>query len=125
MPVPVSARKVQDTIRFAVAFARVNLRDEVSDADVKRAMDLAKALVGQTFDGDSFQPEAVKSATPTQKDRKERIKDALMPDDTQTPSEVAAQIEGVAESTAAKELEDMATVGDVLRPATGEYRRID
>jgi len=92
MPVPVSARKVQDTIRFAVAFARVNLRDEVNDADVERAMDLAKALVGQTFDGDTFQPEAVKSSPTTQKDRKERIRDALDHDEARTPAEVAAQV---------------------------------
>jgi len=51
MPVPVSARSVMDTIRFAVAFARAHLRDEVSDADVERAMDLTKTLVGQSFDG--------------------------------------------------------------------------
>lgn len=51
MPVPVSARSVMDTIRFAVAFARAHLRDEVADADVERAMDLTKTLVGQSFDG--------------------------------------------------------------------------
>ena len=128
MPVPVSARKVQDTIRFAVAFARVHLRDEVSDADVERAMSLSKALVGQTFDGETFQPEAVKSSPKTQKDRKERIADAVPSEGSITASEVAAQIEGVAESTAAKELETMAESKkgpSLMRPATGEYRRID
>jgi len=125
MPVPVSARKVQDTIRFAVAFARVNLRDEVSDADVERAMSLAKSLVGQTFDGDAFQPEVVKTVETTQKDRKERIKDALDSDGAQTAAQVAAKIGGVAESTAAKELEEMAERGDVIRPSTGEYRGIN
>jgi replicative DNA helicase Mcm len=54
MPVPVSARSVMDTIRFAVAFARVHLRDEVTDADVERAMSLTRTLVGQTFENGKF-----------------------------------------------------------------------
>ena len=54
MPVPVSARSVMDTIRFAVAFARVHLRDEVADADVERAMQLTQTLVGQTFENGKF-----------------------------------------------------------------------
>jgi len=122
MPVPVSARKVQDTIRFAVAFARVNLRDEVADADVERAMNLAKALVGQTFDGDSFQPESLKTPT-TQKDRKERIKSVLDDPDGVTPAEVAATA-GVTEQIARDEIETMQTNGSVVMPEQGVYRLV-
>ncbi|ERH03608.1 MAG: putative ATPase involved in replication control, Cdc46/Mcm family [Halorubrum sp. J07HR59] len=65
MPVPVSARSVVDVIRFAVAFARVNLREEVADEDIERAMSLSKSLVGQTFDGDTgtFQNERTKGGS--------------------------------------------------------------
>lgn len=79
MPVPVSARVVANTIRFATAFARVNLRDEVAQADVDRAMNLSKTLVGQQFDGDKFVPEeARRSSKPeSQKDEYDELEDVI------------------------------------------------
>jgi DeoR/GlpR family transcriptional regulator of sugar metabolism len=61
----------------------------------------------------------------TQADRKERIKDVLDVAEAKTAAEVAAEIGGVSESTAAKELEDMAERGEAIRPAHGEYRAIE
>lgn len=55
MPVPATARVVENTIRFASAFARLHLREKVNSADVERAKKLARKLVGQTFD-DGFAP---------------------------------------------------------------------
>lgn len=53
-PVPVTPRVVEDTMRVAVAFARVELRDEVADHNLSRAKELIKTLAGQTFDGEKF-----------------------------------------------------------------------
>lgn len=77
MPVPVSARSVVDVIRFAVAFARLNLREEVADEDIERAMELSKSLVGQSFDSDTgtFQDERTKGGS--QSDRIKRIGDII------------------------------------------------
>jgi replicative DNA helicase Mcm len=77
MPVPVSARTVIDVIRFATAFARCNLRDEVADEDIQRAMDLSRALVGQSFDSDTgrFQSERTKGGA--QEDRIDGIYDII------------------------------------------------
>lgn len=63
MPVPVSARVVANTIRFSVAFARVNLRERVAGEDIDRAKGLSKALVGQNFDGEKFVPEEARNSS--------------------------------------------------------------
>lgn len=54
MPVPASPRVVMWVARFATAFARVHLRDVVATEDVERAMNLARRLVGQRWDGEKF-----------------------------------------------------------------------
>jgi len=122
MPVPVTARVVMWVIRFSMAFARCHLRERVVESDVDRATALAKRLVAQNWDGEQFLPEEAKPSTHAS--RKERIKHALDADETKTAAQVAA-IASVGESVAAKELEKMATKGDVLRPSQGEYRAID
>lgn len=88
MPVPASARSVMDTIRFAVAFARVHLRDEVTDEDVQRAMNLTEALVGQTFDGSSgrFQDERTKGGS--QDDRIDTVKAIIRDLDGDDPADI-------------------------------------
>jgi len=128
MPVPVSARKVQDTIRFAVAFARVHLRDTVADKDVERAMSLAKSLVGQTFDGDAFQPEAVKNPQ-TQAERKDTVRSVIESLET---TEQGAGIDeiltdaqenlNIAPAKVEKEIQNMKDKGELYEPQQGEYR---
>ena len=88
MPVPASARSVMDTIRFAVAFARVHLRDEVTDADVERAMSLTEDLVGQTFDGSSnrFQSERTKGGS--QDDRINTVKTIIRELEGEQPADL-------------------------------------
>jgi len=125
MPVPVNARVVANTIRAAVAFARVGLQEEVTQANVDRAIALQKTLVGQTYKDGTFTPHEVdtKDHTPTTQDERiERIKSVLSDNGESTPAEVAAQIPGLAESTTEEELENLATKGEVLRPQTGVYR---
>ena len=122
---PVNLRKVGSILRYALASARIRLGDTVTDDDIDRAIGIVStslAQIGMTDDGE-FTADAGIAEQVTQATRKERIKHALDADETKTASEVAA-IASVDESVAAKELEDMATVGDVLRPKQGEYRAI-
>ena len=120
MPVPVSARAVQNTIRFSVAFARVHLRDEVADVDVERAMSLSKKLIGQTFDGETFQPETSKPNT--QEDRKGRILKAV--DGEAKSVDAVAKITDLDAETVADELDTLSRKGKVMEPEMGVYRRV-
>lgn len=63
MPVPVTPRTIDATNRFAVAFARAHLRETVTETDVDRAIALSKALVGQTFNGERFEPQETRART--------------------------------------------------------------
>jgi replicative DNA helicase Mcm len=124
---PVNLRKVGSILRYALASARIRLGESVEESDIDRAISIVNtslAQIGMTEDGRlSVDSEVAENVT--QADRKQRIRDALNVEEAMTANEVAAQIGGVSESTAAQELEDMAEVGDVLRPAHGEYRAID
>lgn len=76
LPVPVTPRAIEDTIRLSVAFARVHLRDTVHREDLERAKKLKKTLVGQTFrDGKAVPAEYQRSMS--QHERKEAILDVL------------------------------------------------
>jgi DNA replicative helicase MCM subunit Mcm2 (Cdc46/Mcm family) len=121
MPVPVTARVVMWVIRFSMAFARCHLRERVVESDVARATTLAKRLVAQNWDGEQFTPEAAKPKT--QKERKERIRDAVPSDDAVTVAEVAERA-NVTENVARNELDNLAQAGELARPSTGVYRRV-
>jgi len=128
MPVPASARSVMDTIRFAVAFARVNLRDEVAQADVERAMELTETLVGQTFDGSTGQFQSERTKGGSQDDRISQVK-AIVRD---LEGEHAADIDDVL--TEAQErinlsvsktedyVDQLKTKGKLYEPGEGELR---
>ncbi len=88
MPVPASARSVMDTIRFAVAFARVHLRDEVADADVERAMELTETLVGQTFDGSTGQFQSERTKGGSQDDRINTVKTIISELEGEQPADL-------------------------------------
>lgn len=48
-PVPVTARIVEDVLRFSAAFARCELCETIEQRHADRAKTLAKTLIGQTF----------------------------------------------------------------------------
>jgi len=48
-PVPVTARVVEDVLRFSAAFARCELSEKIEQRHADRAKTLAKTLIGQTF----------------------------------------------------------------------------
>jgi replicative DNA helicase Mcm len=76
LPVPVTPRAIEDTIRLAVAFARVHLRDQVHREDLEKAKKLKKTLVGQTFrDGKAVPPQNQRSFS--QQERRDAIIEVL------------------------------------------------
>lgn len=89
MPVPASARSVMDTIRFAVAFARVHLRDEVTEADVERAMSLSKSLIGQTFDEETGRFESERTKGGTQESRLDGLLDIIETNEGNRPADIS------------------------------------
>jgi len=121
MPVPVTARVVENCYRFAAAFARLHLRDEIAAADVERAKTLTKELVSQNWTGDNFVPPAQQGVS--QEDKVEAVKDALVDTDGLTMSEIAHQT-GMEKSTAEYQVEKLKRQGDVYEPQTGEYRLV-
>ena len=122
---PVNLRKVGSILRYSLASARIRLGDTVTDEDIDRAIDIVAtslSQIGMTDDG-KLSMDAETAENVTQASRKERIKSAI-DGEPMTPNEVAAGLAGVAESTVAKELEDMRTNGEVVEPQQGEYRAI-
>jgi len=45
-----TARKLESGVRYSMAFARLRLDDEVKEQDAELAIELSKAVIGQTFD---------------------------------------------------------------------------
>jgi DNA replicative helicase MCM subunit Mcm2 (Cdc46/Mcm family) len=128
MPVPASARSVMDTIRFAVAFARVHLRETVTDADVTRAMNLSRALIGQTFNGETFQPESTRTPT-TQDDEVAAMRDIITDhEDTHDGAHIddiltaAQERASIAPAKAKKHIQKLMDSGEAYEPQTDHYR---
>jgi len=87
-------RKLEAGIRFSTAFAKIRLSNRVSETDVKMAIELSKALLGQTLyggelDGDVFTEAMEKS----QKERRDAIKSVIQ-NEAKTPEEIAKEIGG-------------------------------
>jgi replicative DNA helicase Mcm len=127
MPVPVSARSVVDVIRFAVAFARVNLREEVADADIERAMSLSKSLVGQTFDSDTgtFQHERTKGGSQSENiDGIHRIIDEISDSDPAPEHEVLTQAQeqiGLSPAKTGNYLDELKRKGRIYEPESDAF----
>lgn len=89
MPVPVSTRVVMWVAKYAVAFARVELCDEVQDRHIERAMPLAKRLVSQNWDGEKF--DVTSTTNSSQQERRDAVVSALS-EGPMTVGEVAEEV---------------------------------
>jgi len=128
-PVPVTARKLEATVRLAEASARVRLADEVSADDAERVIDIVRSClqdIGVDPETGEFDADVVETGTSkSQRDRIKGIKDLLREVDEEYEDEPGAPRERVMEradevgmeaSKVEAELEKLKTRGDVYLP---------
>jgi len=123
-----TARQLEGGIRFAMAFARMRLSETVETQDVDMAIDVSRALIGQTHDGegnfniDRLTVETKDHSPDTQDERKKRLKNALeRADEPLTPAEISERTP-LSEDKVHDELDTLSKKGLVIQPQTGEYR---
>jgi replicative DNA helicase Mcm len=87
MPVPASPRVVMWIARFALAFARCHLRNEVTEADVDRALELGRRLISQNWNGSRFEIQEVKVIGIVG-----RVAEELSTDEARYPSAIAKSL---------------------------------
>jgi replicative DNA helicase Mcm len=117
-PVPVTPRVVEDTIRLAVAFARVELRDTVADHNLQRAKDLRQTLAGQTFDGDKFvNRDARESGSQSQLSRRDRLVKTLRENDGLERQQLKDRM-NAEEHTIENDIEKLKSKGEIYEPET-------
>lgn len=121
-PVPITARVVENTLRIAVAFARVKLQEKVTEADIERAKDLIKTLAGQTFGEDGYIRDIHAREFTTnmsQDDRVDLITSAIERE-KKTAEEIADET-GIKLSMIEKTIENLKQKGAVYEPEGGYY----
>lgn len=123
-----TARQLEGGIRFAMAFARMRLSETVEQQDVDMAIQVSRALIGQTFDADEGHFDIDKlttsKATSSQDERITAIMNALTDaTDALTPAEVA-DATGLDEQTARDQLETLHRDGRIIEPRTGVYANV-
>lgn len=134
MPVPVTARVVEDTYRFAAAFARLHLRNEISEVDVERAKSLVKELVSQSWDGDRFVNMHLPPArSVSQQELVDGIKSVLKTDEVDAGMTIdtihqklnaGTETDRVDYSRVEHRVEELCIDGELYEPTTNHYRTI-
>jgi len=121
LPVPANTRDVEDTIRMAVAFARVELRDTVHRENLERAKSLKRTLIGQNFrDGEVVRPE-MQQGRLSQKQRVQKIKKVLDGDEPLSIGQVAEKT-GIEPSKVKNRISKLSQKGEVYQPENGKYQ---
>jgi replicative DNA helicase Mcm len=116
MPVPATVRVLGAAVKMSIAFARVHLREEVTDQDIERAKKLGKRLVKQKWNGERF--DAVKDQSGSYDQLKPKIINVIG-DDVLFPEDIAREL-NVSEHSVRSRLESMAEQGDVI-DRNGKY----
>lgn len=132
MPVPATPRVVENTLRIAVAFARVKLQDEVTSTEVEAAKDLSRQLVANNWDGEQFDANLTQgSTTQSQRERRDTLKEVvrdLQPSDSGGGAPVEDVVQAVVETTGAdhsrveNDVEKLKRRGELYEPRHGEVR---
>lgn len=122
MPVPATARVVENTYRFAAAFARLHLHEEITKGDVKRAKSLAKQLVSQNWNGEAFDATAAMRGTPgSEKEEVDVVYETIRGADGITIDDLVASVE-MDRSDVEKTIEKLSRRGEIYEPEMGVYR---
>ena len=131
-PTPATPRRLEAGIRLSIAFARAELSDTVEPRHAERAIELSKHVVGHNFDPETgkFDSARTRKGTPkSQKDRIERLKEAIQdcstveePADIDEVIDVATTEYNIPPGTAEKELDNMYDKGICYKPKQGTVR---
>ncbi|MGK7294637.1 MAG: hypothetical protein ACNS61_02275, partial [Candidatus Wenzhouxiangella sp. M2_3B_020] len=121
MPVPATARVVENTYRFAAAFARLHLRDRIAAEDVARAKSLAKQLIAQSWDGEKFHGSPASGAPSSEKDQVEALISAIQENDGLAYGDLT-DATGMDAQAVDTTLEKVRRQGQVYEPETDFYR---
>ncbi|MEZ3116282.1 ATP-binding protein [Halobaculum sp. MBLA0147] len=128
-PVPVTARKLEATVRLAEASARVRLADEVTADDAERVIEIVRSClqdIGVDPETGEFDADVVETGTSkSQRDRIKNLKDLLREVDEEYEDEPGAPRDQVLEradevgmdrSKVEDEIEKLKTKGDLYMP---------
>lgn len=115
-----TARQLEGGIRFAMAFARMRLSETVEQQDVDMAIEVSKALIGQTHDPEkgSFDIDYLTTGSDgnsNQYDRMQSLEQVLSTTEIQTTEEIAAQTD-MDKPTVRKQLNKLSKKGEVYEP---------
>ena len=136
--VPATPRKMEVGLRFASAFARVRLSEDLTVKDAEKAIEVQKMLIGQTYDKETGQFNAdkhtqgsMKDHTPgSQEERMDTVRDVLQelnPERGGVPKQEiidACAERGMDVDKANGIVKKLKRSGDVYEPQTGEYRLV-
>lgn len=120
MPVPATVRVLGAAVKMSIAFARAQLRDEVSEQNIERAKNLGKRLVKQNWNGETF--DVTKDMS--QQERVGAISKAIKYADGTISTEKIVEKTGIDRSRVENRLDDLGQKGEIVEPETGEYRWI-
>jgi len=119
-----TARQLEGGIRFAMAFARMRLSETVETQDVDMAIDVSRALIGQTHDGegnfniDRLTVETKDHSPDTQDAKKKAIKEAA---NHSSIAEIAAETD-IDPDRVEKEVQKLKKSGELYEPKQGEFK---
>jgi replicative DNA helicase Mcm len=130
MPVPVTVRVLSAVTKMAIAFARVHLREKVTDADIERAKKLGKRLVKQNWDGERFDStKNLSNETDSQKDRIDAIEDFIRENESKYDEGVPnaeimrkADEIGFSDSQTEHDLDKLKQMGEIYEPVNDHFR---
>lgn len=119
MPVPATARVVETCMRASMAFARVRLKDEVTELEVAEAKQLVKELVGQTWKNGRASPPEIEAS---QNDRIRNITDLCR--EEQRSLEELVEETGMDRSKVEHEVQKLKDKGTIYEPTQGEFEAL-
>lgn len=132
-PIPITPRYIEALQRVSEASARARLSHEVEEQDMERAIDLVLQSmrdVGMDPETGEFDADVIETGTSkSQRDRIKNIKDIIShveeEYDTGAPHGIVidrAQEEGIKQSKAEHEIENLLDQGEIYQPYEGNYR---
>jgi len=131
--VPATPRKMEVGLRFASAFARVRLSEELTVKDAEKAIEVQKMLIGQTYDKETGQFNADKHTgivehgdkwdASSNRERKEKVAKWLDENGDATEAELIDALPWD-DSKVEHAVQEAYKEGRIMQPETGRYRSV-